>query len=158
MSDVIVRELVEHDLDLVCRHREAMFRDAGRSDDVLEAMRRPFRTWLQPRLQDGRYFGFIALQKTAPIAGIGLMLIDWPPHPSHPEQDRRGYVLNLYVEAEYRKRGIARALMGRGVCRQWCAVRDLARNGKGPSLVRRFGLARDDRDVQTPRLSRTLRS
>lgn len=113
MSDVIVRELAEHDLDLVCRHREAMFRDAGRSDDVLEAMRRPFRTWLQPRLQDGRYFGFIALQKTVPIAGIGLMLIDWPPHPSHPEQDRRGYVLNLYVEAEYRKRGIARALMGR---------------------------------------------
>ncbi|WP_309340642.1 GNAT family N-acetyltransferase [Stenotrophomonas sp.] len=39
------------------------------------------------------------------------MLIDWPPHPAHPQQDRRGYVLNVYVEPPYRRRGIARRLM-----------------------------------------------
>jgi ribosomal protein S18 acetylase RimI-like enzyme len=47
------------------------------------------------------------------VAGIGLMAIDWPPHPLHPEQDRRGYVLNVYVEPSHRQRGIARALMDR---------------------------------------------
>jgi len=39
------------------------------------------------------------------------MVLDWPPHPLHPNEDRRGYVLNLYVEPGYRGRGVARDLM-----------------------------------------------
>lgn len=39
------------------------------------------------------------------------MLIDWPPHPAHPLQDKRGYVLNVYVDPGYRRRGVARRLM-----------------------------------------------
>ena len=39
------------------------------------------------------------------------MVIDWPPHPSHPSDDRRGYVLNVYVEPEWRGQGIAKRLM-----------------------------------------------
>ena len=46
-----------------------------------------------------------------PVAGIGLMTIDWPPHPSHPTQDRRGYVLNVFVESSHRRRGLAHRLM-----------------------------------------------
>jgi ribosomal protein S18 acetylase RimI-like enzyme len=106
-----VRELCGGDLDLVCRHREEMFRDAGRDEDVLRTMTQHFRTWLQPRLRDGTYFGFALSDNEQPIAGIGLMIIDWPPHPSHPTQDKRGYVLNVYVEPAYRKRGFARELM-----------------------------------------------
>jgi GNAT superfamily N-acetyltransferase len=45
------------------------------------------------------------------VAGIGLMLIDWPPHPAHPQTDKRGYVLNVYVEPAFRKRGLAAQLM-----------------------------------------------
>lgn len=106
-----VRKLSERDLELVCRHREEMFRDAGRSSDVLSPMTQHFREWLRPRLRDGSYFGFIACDQGGPIAGIGLMLIDWPPHPAHPISDKRGYVLNVYVEPDYRSRGIARELM-----------------------------------------------
>jgi ribosomal protein S18 acetylase RimI-like enzyme len=106
-----VRDLHVGDLELICRHREAMFRDAGRDDDVLATMTEHFRRWLAPRLRDGSYFGFLLQDQGAPIAGIGLMLIDWPPHPLHPTQDRRGYVLNVYVEPAYRRRGLARELM-----------------------------------------------
>lgn len=106
-----VRELCEEDLDLVCRHREEMFRDAGRSEEVLQTMTQHFCDWLQPRLRDRTYFGFVLCDKGQSIAGIGLMLIDWPPHPSHPTMDKRGYVLNVYVEPTYRKRGLARELM-----------------------------------------------
>ncbi|GGG95879.1 GNAT family N-acetyltransferase [Silvibacterium dinghuense] len=106
-----VRNLTEDDLDLICRHREEMFRDAGRDETVLNPMTEHFRAWLQPRLQDGSYFGFVLSDDEHPVAGVGLMLIDWPPHPSHPTQDRRGYVLNVYVEPAYRRRGLARRLM-----------------------------------------------
>lgn len=70
-----------------------------------------FRVWLKPRLLDQRYFGFLLSEQTQVIAGIGLMAIDWPPHPSHPMQDQRGYVLNVYVDMAYRRQGIAQQLM-----------------------------------------------
>ncbi len=89
-----------------------MFTDGGkRTAAELAAMDRSFRKWLEPRLHDETYFGFIACDENRPIAGVGLMALDWPPHPSHPEDDRRGYVLNLFVDQAYRKRGIARMLM-----------------------------------------------
>lgn len=106
-----IRTLGTHDLDLICRHREEMFRDAGRSGEVLTLMTGHFREWLQPRLQDGSYFGYVMSDDGAPVAGIGLMLIEWPPHPEHPTLDKRGYVLNVFVEPGYRKRGLARELM-----------------------------------------------
>ncbi len=109
--NVKARALDSGDLELVCRHREAMFREAGRDPATLATMTEHFRLWLAPRLADGRYFGFVLIDADAPVAGIGLMEIDWPPHPAHPGQDRRGYVLNVYVEPPARRRGLARQLM-----------------------------------------------
>lgn len=108
-----LRPVSEDDLDLICRHRQEMFREAGCPDSKLSAMAAPFRAWLAERLASGAYFGFIAEADGRPTGGIGLMVIDWPPHPEHPDEDRRGYVLNLFVEPDHRGRGIARALMQR---------------------------------------------
>ncbi len=106
-----VRTIEPDDLELICRHREAMFQEAGFAADTLRTMTAHFRDWLRPRLADGSYFGFFALNGTRPVAGVGLMLIDWPPHPAHPDLDKRGYVLNVYVDPLHRKRGMARQLM-----------------------------------------------
>ena len=73
-----------------------------------------FRPWLQRRLADGRYFGWIVEEDGKPVAGLGMMAIDWPPHPSHPKEDKRGYVLNLFVEPLYRQRGLGNMLMELG--------------------------------------------
>jgi ribosomal protein S18 acetylase RimI-like enzyme len=105
------------DLDLICRHREEMFRASnapGRSDEILRAMTASFRVWIEPRLRDGSYFGYIAEENGAAVAGIGLMIIDWPPHPLHPNEDKRGYVLNVFVEPSHRRRGLAKMLMDLG--------------------------------------------
>lgn len=103
--------MTPQDLDLVCRHREEMFRDAGTPDVDLAVMSQHFARWLRPRLADGTYFGFILTAAGEPAGGVGLMLIDWPPHPLHPSSDSRGYVLNLFVEPEHRRKGLARRLM-----------------------------------------------
>jgi ribosomal protein S18 acetylase RimI-like enzyme len=106
-----IRAVAPADLDLICHHREEMFRDAGSDEQSLAVMTENFRPWLEPRLADGSYFGFILIATGEPAGGVGLMLIDWPPHPLHPAQDRRGYVLNLFVEPEHRRKGLARRLM-----------------------------------------------
>lgn len=105
------RPICPDDLDLICRHREAMFQEAGFAADTLRTMTPHFRAWLAPRLADGSYFGFVLAEGSRSVAGIGLMLIDWPPHPAHPTQDKRGYVLNVYVDPLHRRRGLARQLM-----------------------------------------------
>ncbi|WP_446742557.1 GNAT family N-acetyltransferase [Silvibacterium acidisoli] len=106
-----LRPLISSDIDAICHHREAMFRDMGTDESTLQAMEAPFRAWLEPRLLDGRYFGFMAEVEGKTIGGAGLMELDWPPHASHPTDHRRGYILNVYVEPEFRGQGIAKALL-----------------------------------------------
>lgn len=36
--------------------------------------------------------------------GLSMMVIDWPPDPSHPTQSARDYILNVFVEPEQRGR------------------------------------------------------
>lgn len=105
------RPVAPADLDLVTRHRHEMFKASGRTDAALAPMTAAFRGWLEPRLADGSYFGWIAMEAEEPVAGLGMMVIDWPPHPSHPAQAARGYILNVFVEPDRRGQGIARALM-----------------------------------------------
>jgi GNAT superfamily N-acetyltransferase len=125
----------ELDLELVCRHREAMFREAGQDDAVLRTMTAHFRDWLRPRLRDRSYFGFVMSDGDEPIAGIGLMTIDWPPHPAHPALDMRGYVLNVYVEPSHRKRGVARQMMA-------LAEAEFARRGVSFAILHATGQGR----------------
>ena len=106
-----LRPVTTADLELVCRHREAMFVESGRPRDRIAKMVPTFRAWLEPRLADGRYGGFVAELEGEPIGGIGLMEIDWPPHPFHPDECRRGYVLNVFVAPQHRRRGLARRMV-----------------------------------------------
>jgi GNAT superfamily N-acetyltransferase len=108
-----VRPVQPSDAETICSHRRKMFEEAGRTKDELETMTGAFRLWLEPRLRDGRYFGFFAEEDDATLAGIGLMVIDWPPHPLHPSTSQRGYVLNVFVDSAVRGRGIATELMQR---------------------------------------------
>ena len=106
-----LRPLTLHDLDLICRQRNDMFRTMDMSEDLIARMAPAFRAWLQDRLSDGTYFGFMAELGGQPVGGIGLMEIEFPPHPAHPDTTRRGRILNLFVEPEARGQGIARQLV-----------------------------------------------
>jgi ribosomal protein S18 acetylase RimI-like enzyme len=76
-------------------------------------MTEAFRPWLKPKLASGDYFGWMIERDSAVVAGLGMIVIDWPPHPNHPAQDVRGYILNVYVDPPHRLRGLAEQLMGR---------------------------------------------
>ncbi len=98
---------------MICHHRESLFREMGQDESLIEAMREPFRQWLETKLADSSYFGFVFEDHGTVVAGVGLLELDWAPHVLHPSMDRRGYVLNVYVEPTHRRRGLAQQLMRR---------------------------------------------
>ncbi|WP_095093804.1 GNAT family N-acetyltransferase [Pseudomonas sp. Irchel 3A5] len=110
-SGLQCRPLGRDDANMISLHRQTMFLEAGGDPENLRVMTEHFRPWLKERLDDGRYYGFALCDADQVVAAIGLMTIDWPPHPSHPTMGQRGYVLNVFVEPAYRRRGLASGLM-----------------------------------------------
>ncbi len=100
------------DAALITRHRRRMFVDAGRADNqVLDVMTDAHEPWVAREIAAERYLGWITEDDGKPVAGAGLLLLDWPPHPLDPRSTQRGYLLNVYVEPEYRRRRLASNLI-----------------------------------------------
>ena len=100
------------DAALISSHRRAMFEAMGRGTaESLVAMARSFERWVISRLADGRYMGWIISDAASPIASAGLLILEWPPHPLDPDGESRAYLLNVFVEPAYRRRGLARELV-----------------------------------------------
>jgi ribosomal protein S18 acetylase RimI-like enzyme len=62
-------------------------------------------------IEDGKYLGWLTSDGDHVVAGAGLMLLDWAPHPLDPRSTQRGYLLNVYVEPEYRRKKLASQLI-----------------------------------------------
>jgi ribosomal protein S18 acetylase RimI-like enzyme len=111
MAEYRTRPVAPGDADVICRHRDQLFLEAGQPEAVVRRASEPFRAWLLPHLADGSYSGWVVEFGGKVVAGLGLMYIDWPPHPLHPDHDRRGYITNVYVDPEHRGRKLTSQLM-----------------------------------------------
>ena len=110
---MIIRPVLPSDLETICRQRRQMFAESDVPTAILDGMEASFAKWLAPHLADGSYFGFLAEESGLPIAGIGLQIHEWPPHPKHPTTEARGYILNVFVEPSHRGQGLAAKLVQR---------------------------------------------
>jgi len=96
---------------LITRHRKAMFADMrNATEPILEEMARNFEPWVRRMLVNSKYAGWITSDSQRPIASAGLLILDWAPHFLDPTCDQRGYILNIFVEPEYRRQGLAQML------------------------------------------------
>jgi GNAT superfamily N-acetyltransferase len=114
-----IRAASTTDLETLVEHRRAMFQDMGYSDaPVLQSMSEKFRIWLLEKMTAGDYLAWLAIAPNATIAaGTGLWLMDWPPHMIG-RSARRGNILNVYTNANFRRRGLAHELMQTAL--DWC--------------------------------------
>jgi ribosomal protein S18 acetylase RimI-like enzyme len=96
-----------------------MFVDMGHRDAArLDAMCAAFRPWLLAKMESEEYLAWFAIGEDGAVAaGLGLWLMDWPPHlvASGPP---RGNILNVYTEPEFRRQSLARKLMLTAL--DWC--------------------------------------
>jgi ribosomal protein S18 acetylase RimI-like enzyme len=116
------RLATEADAELISGQRRQMFVDSGQGNDArLEEVTEKFVPWVRERLIDGRYLGWLTEEDGRVVAGAGVLLMDFPPHWMDAEPVR-AYLLNVYVEPEFRGRGLARELLE-------MAVKDSQRRG-----------------------------
>jgi ribosomal protein S18 acetylase RimI-like enzyme len=113
-----IRRATDADTATIVGQRRAMFFDMGHRDPgALDAMAAAFESWLIAKMRSGEYLGWLAVGSDgAVVAGLGLWLMDWPPHLVGPAS-RRGNILNVYTQPEYRRQGLARQLMQE--CVEW---------------------------------------
>jgi GNAT superfamily N-acetyltransferase len=116
-----VRSGTLDDVETIVVHRRAMFHEMGyRDQDALDKMCDAFRPWLAQKIQRGEYLAWFATDGDGTVAaGLGLWLMDWPPHMIGPGSCR-GNILNVYTRPENRRRGLARQLMDAAL--GWCLL------------------------------------
>lgn len=106
------RLAVPADAALISSHRRRMFVDAGRPDNqVLDRMAEAHTPWVARMIAEGKYMGWLTETEGKIVAGAGLLILDWPPHPLDPATTQRAYLLNVYVEPQYRRRKLASHLI-----------------------------------------------
>jgi len=112
------------DAELIARQRRKMFVDAGQSEDErLRPMMENFVRWVRPKLEDGSYVGWLVSEGGRVVAGAGMWLMEFPPHWMDAEPVR-AYLLNFYVERDFRGHGLAFELLK-------TSVEDARRRGIG---------------------------
>ena len=106
-----IRLATPEDAPTIAHHRHRMFVDAGRADNsFMRRITETFEPWVADMLRQGKYMGWLTMHNGKVVAGAGLMVLDWPPHPLDPEP-HRGYVLNVYVDPEHRRKRLASNLI-----------------------------------------------
>jgi GNAT superfamily N-acetyltransferase len=106
------------DLETVLRHRSAMFREmSGAYERDLPLFEEASRRYFDAALRDGSYYGTLCEIDGQTVAGGGVVVAAWPGSPMNHEP-KRAWILNIYVEPQYRKRGLAQTIMQELI--DWC--------------------------------------
>lgn len=124
MSDnYTVRRATIDDVALITQQRIAMFHSMNFTDDAaLARMDEPFRMWLTNKMTAGLYHGWFIESAGEVVAGAGLWLNEWIPHP-YDARTIRGYILNVYTVPAHRKHGLAKRLVAQIL--DYCRERDI---------------------------------
>jgi len=119
MVQMAIRAATVADIPILVRHRRLMWWDMGRRDQAaLELMAGAAREYFARAVPDGSYRGFLALNADGQIIGGGGIVISPWPGVLGQRAPKRAMVLNLYVERDHRRRGVARELMKAMIV--WC--------------------------------------
>lgn len=124
IEGITLRRATLDDARTIARHRRSMFRDMGHHDEAaLDAMMQRFLPWIEAKIASGDYLAWLAVSSgDIVVSGAGLWLMDWPAHMVG-SSARRGNILNVYTEPEFRHRGLARWLIEAAF--HWCKANEI---------------------------------
>ena len=112
-----VRPATLADIDVLVRHRIAMFSDMGVPIDG-PPLALAFAEWLRATMASETYRAWLVETAEGQVAaGGGATIIPWPPGPRS-LGDKIAFVYNVYTEPPHRRRGLARLVME--AIHEWC--------------------------------------
>ena len=145
-----IRRATEVDAAALADHRVSMFRDMGSIDPSSErVLREAAETEIRQTMVFGEYAAWVAHPAAEPtriVGGAGVQLRRLLPRPADDRRGvlvgREGIVLNVYVERDHRRRGVARQLMDAIIA--WVPETDIVRlvlhaSDDGRALYERMG-------------------
>ena len=119
-----IRQAIVADVDVILHHRRSMFADMGDGSEAeREAMVSAARPFIEVAIRDGSYRGWLMEVGGRVVAGGGVAVVGYQPTPLDPVP-RRAFVVNMYTEPEYRRRGVARQVLETIVA--WCREQGFA--------------------------------
>ena len=138
--DAGIRRAGPEDAATIARHRYP-----GESGEHLAV----YADWLPGVMSEGRYLGWLAVQGKRVIGGAGLLLLHWQPSRTDPNPIR-GRVVNVFVEPEFRRRGVARELLGALLTEarsRRLGVLNLGSSAEGRNLYASFGFQASETEM-----------
>jgi GNAT superfamily N-acetyltransferase len=148
-----VRAAQPGDVPVLAKHRVEMFRDMGRvgTEAAAAELRAAAELLIGEWIAGGQYVGWVAepvARRGLVVGGAGVQLRSMLPRPSADGQGvvagPEAYVLNVYVERAWRRRGVAALLMEHvvGYTRERrLRVVTLHASAEGRALYERLGFA-----------------
>jgi GNAT superfamily N-acetyltransferase len=96
-----------------------MWVDMGRTgEERFALMQEAAREYFEQAIPAGSYRGYLAMNEDGAVIGGGGVVVSAWPGVLGQRTPKRAMILNMYVEREYRRRGIARELMLAII--EWC--------------------------------------
>ncbi len=113
-----IRLATVDEIAMIIHQRNEMFAEMGWKNFFKAGMDEAFENWVRPRMEQEVFLTWFAISDSGEIVGgAGLWIREGTPDPTD-FATQRGYVMNVYVEPDHRRQGLARLLMQ--TLMDWC--------------------------------------
>lgn len=142
------KRLTSRELDTFIEMRIDQLLEEGAEAAV--DLRQPLRDYYCKHMGDGTFTAWLAIDRGRIVGTSGMSFVEKPPYYSNPS-GKIGLLSSMYTRKEYRRRGIARALLDRVVAEArnyGCGTVQITASSMGMLLYTDYGFQQNDRFMQ----------
>ena len=145
---ITYRKLEEKDLETFIRMRIAQLREEGATEDL--DLVPALKDYYHRHMADETFVSWLAVDDAKIVGTSGMSFVEKPPYFGCPT-GRIGLLSSMYTDPAYRRRGIARELLGRVVeeARAYgCGLVQITASDMGVLLYTDFGFVKHGKFMQ----------
>lgn len=142
------RKLTENDLDTFIGMRICQLREEGATEEI--DLKPALFDYYKRHMADGTYVSWLAVDGEKIVGTSGMSFVEKPPYFSCPS-GKIGLLSSMYTADEYRRQGIAKALLTRMVeeAREYgCGCMQITASDMGVLLYTDFGFVKNGNFMQ----------
>lgn len=146
--EIQYRKLSHKELDTFIQMRICQLREEGARQEL--DLKPALRDYYERHIEEGTFVSWLAMDGEKIAGTSGMSFVERPPHFGCPN-GRMGILSSMYTDRAYRRRGIARELLGRVVeeARKYgCGAVQITASDMGVYLYTDFGFVKNGNFMQ----------